>query len=62
MGTTYSVTQDGLTQDRVWGDTDCSDAITGADAIKIDRALVDLPFESFASCPGLGQEVTVPAS
>jgi hypothetical protein len=61
MDDTLQVTQNGLTHDRIWGDADCSGEIDIGDAIKIARALINLPIVTFASCPGLGQEVHIPA-
>ena len=65
VGSTLSVTLAGHTQNRVWGDADCSGGATPidiADAINIERAIVHLPITVFdSSCPGLGESVTIPA-
>lgn len=61
MGDELEVTQNGLTQTRVFGDSDCSGDIDIGDAIKIARSLVNLPNSVFGGCPGLGQTVRIPA-
>ena len=55
METPSPLTQNGLTQDRIWGDTDCGGTIDLGDAIKIDRALIDLPITTFASARALNR-------
>ncbi|MDO8614306.1 MAG: thrombospondin type 3 repeat-containing protein [Dehalococcoidia bacterium] len=57
-----SVTLDGSTRDRKWGDVDCSGIVSIGDAQKIARNLIDLPItQSGALCPGINETVSIPA-